>query len=198
MRPRASSRPLQVLPVSAEQGGATEPGQFVAGRNGRLRADHQYVSAVALLGRRAEAPGAHAVTLIKAISETAVHVPDRFFDGPADRVFELDVDGGAYVQTRGPVLAQPRAPGSQVVGLVPSFSSSGIERQAPLVHRGLVEGCRVGEDFLIGLSVGPHRREVTVPAVDLRVSKAHHEPRTPEVEAPSRAMPSRPEASIES
>lgn len=32
------------FPVSSETGGATEPGQFVAGRNGRYRAAHQYVS----------------------------------------------------------------------------------------------------------------------------------------------------------
>ena len=45
------------FPVSVETGGATEPGQFVAGRNGRYRADHQYVSAVGLVScrsRRAE------------------------------------------------------------------------------------------------------------------------------------------------
>jgi hypothetical protein len=45
------------FPVSVETGGATEPGQFVAGRNGRYRADHQYVSAVGVLrcrSRRAE------------------------------------------------------------------------------------------------------------------------------------------------
>jgi hypothetical protein len=45
------------FPVSIETGGATEPGRFVAGRNGRYRADHQYVGAVGVLGcrsRRAE------------------------------------------------------------------------------------------------------------------------------------------------
>jgi hypothetical protein len=40
------------FPVSVETGGATEPGEFVAGRNGRFRANHQYVSAVGLLGER--------------------------------------------------------------------------------------------------------------------------------------------------
>jgi hypothetical protein len=45
------------FPVSEETGGATEPDQFLAGRNGRYHADHQYVGAVGLLGcrsRRAE------------------------------------------------------------------------------------------------------------------------------------------------
>jgi hypothetical protein len=40
------------FPVSRETGGATEPGRFVAGRNGRYRTDHQYASAVGLLGYR--------------------------------------------------------------------------------------------------------------------------------------------------
>jgi hypothetical protein len=125
------------FPVSAETGGATEPGQFVAGRNGRYRADHQYVSAVGLLSSRdrraerisgifaehrelpmadlhrlldeADARGEvpdgtyHTVTLVKSASETAVPVPDQFFDGEQDRVFEYEEDSGGYVQARGPV-----------------------------------------------------------------------------------------------
>jgi hypothetical protein len=130
LRPRAAAGPV-------ETGGATEPGQFVAGRSGRLRADHQYISAVGLLGQRdlrvdhiqqvfadhkglsageaaqlvdeADARGEipdgtyYVVTLVKAASETAVPVPDQFFDGADDRVFAFDGESGAYVQVRGPV-----------------------------------------------------------------------------------------------
>lgn len=125
------------FPVSAETGGATEPGQFVAGRNGRYRADHQYVSAVGLLGchsrraehiqellaqyeelsplerlqlldeadERGEIPDGeyHVITLVKTASQSAVPVPDQFFDGARDRIFALDEEMGAYVQVRGPV-----------------------------------------------------------------------------------------------
>jgi hypothetical protein len=125
------------FPVSAKTGGAIEPGRFVAGRNGRYRADHQYVSAVGLLGyrnrradythellagqddlplsermrlvdeadARGEIPdgGFHVVTLVRAVSESAVPVPAQFFDGEGDRVFALDEGVGAYVQVRGPV-----------------------------------------------------------------------------------------------
>lgn len=127
------------FPVSAETGGATEPGQFVAGRNGRYRAAHQYVSAVGVLGcrsrraehieellaqqeelsafealqlideadERGEIPDGeyHVVTLVKTTSESAVPVPDEFFDGAGDRIFALDEEMGAYVQVRGPVCS---------------------------------------------------------------------------------------------
>jgi hypothetical protein len=126
-----------VLPVSAETRGASEPGQFVAGRNGRYRADHQYVSAVGHLScrsrhaehikellaqhqelslrerrqvvneadERGEIPDweYHVVTLVKTASESAVQVPDQFFDGADDRIFALDKEAGAYVQVRGPL-----------------------------------------------------------------------------------------------
>lgn len=40
------------FPVSPETGGATAPGQFIAGRNGKLRTDHQYISGVGLVSQR--------------------------------------------------------------------------------------------------------------------------------------------------
>jgi hypothetical protein len=124
------------FPVSVETGGATEPGQFVAGRNGRYRANHQYVSAVGLLGcrsrraehvqellaqqeelspfegfqlvhaadERGEIPDGkyHVVTLVRTASESAVPMPNQFFDGADDRIFALNEEMGAYVQARGP------------------------------------------------------------------------------------------------
>jgi hypothetical protein len=129
--------PAFTSPVSSETGGATEPGRFIADRNGRYRADHQYVSGVGLLGRRerradyihdlfaqhdqlsategfrlveeaaqrGEIPDGHyhVVTLVKSVSETAVPVPEQFFDGPDDRVFAPDDEKAAYVQVRGRV-----------------------------------------------------------------------------------------------
>jgi hypothetical protein len=129
--------PAFTFPVSSETGGSTAPGEFIADRNGRYRADHQYVSAVGLLGcrqrradyihqlfaqhgqlsategfrivaeadERGEIPDGHyhVVTLVKSVSETAVPVPEQFFDGPDDQVFALDDERGAYVQVRGRV-----------------------------------------------------------------------------------------------
>jgi hypothetical protein len=44
----------------------------------------------------------HRVSVFKTLSPSAVALPDVFFAGERDRVFEPDDEGTAYVQVRGP------------------------------------------------------------------------------------------------
>jgi hypothetical protein len=100
----------------------------VAGRNGQIRVVGQYISAVVTLHRRkpdffdfreeADVPEDECwVEVIPAISETAVPLPDAFFNGPNDRRWHFDreteadgtseVDAGPGGDPNARALARP-------------------------------------------------------------------------------------------
>jgi hypothetical protein len=70
------------------------------GRNGELRYDHPYVTAVAVLAQSYS--GEHHATVFVPSSADAVPLPDVFFRGPRDRVLEYSFDPQAYVAVHDP------------------------------------------------------------------------------------------------
>jgi hypothetical protein len=129
--------PVVRMAIDPEAGAAVGQPEHGVGRNGRLARDHQYISAVAVIGEReraadwyeamgrkhAELPSEerwdrimeardrgecpegsyHYARVFKTLSPTAVPLPEVFFGGDGDRVFEPNDEGTAYVEVRGPL-----------------------------------------------------------------------------------------------
>jgi hypothetical protein len=127
--------PVVRMAIDPEIGAAVGEPEHGVGRNGRLARDHQYISAVAVIGEseraadwyeemgcryadrsreerwarldeardRGECPdGSYRYARVfKTLSPTAVPLPDAFFAGDSDCIFEPNDEGTAYVQVRG-------------------------------------------------------------------------------------------------
>ena len=102
--------PVVRMTISKETGAAVGDAVFTVDRNGKLRGDHQYISAVAFVRthiRLTDVPAEVAATdtyqtvdVFKTLSPSAVPLPDVFFDGPHDRLFDYDPAEEAYRQVR--------------------------------------------------------------------------------------------------
>jgi hypothetical protein len=130
--------PIVVMDIDPDVGGAVGDPRHELGRNGRLARDHQYISAVAILGEReraadfydemnrryadlpaearweriedatsrGERPSGsyHRVRVFKTLTPSAAPLPEGFFDGPHDELFEPNEEGTAYIQVRGKAI----------------------------------------------------------------------------------------------
>jgi hypothetical protein len=128
--------PIVTIPIDAASGGADGDAVLITGRNGKLRMDHPYISALVLVRYRDRAadfydtlnarnaaltPGerldaVHAakdagqvpegrylcVDVFPTLSLIATTLPDVFFNGPDDCLFQFDGDARAYRKVRGP------------------------------------------------------------------------------------------------
>jgi hypothetical protein len=129
--------PVFRFTVNTTTGAGEDDGLFTVDRNGKLRGDHQYISALAFIRHREHAADFYnalsasnehlspderlaaindaadsgqvpqgtylSMDVFRTMSPTAVPLPDVFFDGPRDRVFDHDPAAEVYRQVRGPV-----------------------------------------------------------------------------------------------
>jgi hypothetical protein len=86
------------VPVS-EEAQPAGPARIAAGRHGKLRTDHAYISAVTVINDEAEHPRAR--TFITN-SPDAVPLSPAFFRGADDLVWEYSDEDSAYVPVDGP------------------------------------------------------------------------------------------------
>ena len=132
--------PTFTFQVDPETGGGVGEERFTTGRHGKLRNDHPYLSAIAVVSERPgsadfydeQAESSTATTseekieeiigfhergevpegsyyradCFKTMSPEATPIPEVFFDGPNDRLLEVDLDKEAYVQVRGREFAR--------------------------------------------------------------------------------------------
>ena len=128
--------PTVTIPIDPAVGGAVGDPVLIAGRNGKLRVDHPYVSALVLVRYRdraidfydalnarnaalspdervaamnaakdnGEVPEGRylCVDVFPTLSPVAEPLPDVFFNGPDDCLFELDPEAMSYRKVRGP------------------------------------------------------------------------------------------------
>jgi len=91
-----------VVKVSVEIGATPAAAVHTVGRNGELRHDHPYLTAVVVMYRALWEPEHHAATVYIPNSPDAVPLPDTFFRGPRDRVLEYSYERQAYVAVHDP------------------------------------------------------------------------------------------------
>jgi hypothetical protein len=94
--------PIVRVPVGRHASGSP---LHTVGRNGELRHDHPYLTAVALVYEHLWEPGHYSATVFVPSSGEAVRLPDVFFRGPGDRVLEYSFDRQAYLAVHEPVAA---------------------------------------------------------------------------------------------
>lgn len=128
--------PVVRISIDPDIGAAVGDPEHGVGRNGRVARDHQYISAVAVIGERnrsadwyedmgtryADLPSEERweriieakdrgqcpvgtyrrASVFKTLSPKAVSLPDVFFTGDGDRIFEPNDQGTAYIQVAGP------------------------------------------------------------------------------------------------
>jgi hypothetical protein len=128
--------PVFRFTVNTTTGANEDDGLFTVDRNGKLRGDHQYISALAFVRHRERAADFYnelaardehlsrderlaaiheaadsgrvpegtylCMDVFRTMSPTAVPLPDVFFDGPHDRLFDHDPTDEVYRQVRGP------------------------------------------------------------------------------------------------
>ena len=87
--------PGYVVTIDPATGGATGEGRMAFTRNGKLTADHRYLSGVvvAWLGRDGAAAVEVYETIAAACNGTAEPLPRHLFDGPGDRVTTWRAEG---------------------------------------------------------------------------------------------------------
>jgi hypothetical protein len=94
--------PIVQVPVGRYGSGAPV---HTVGRNGELRHDHPYLTAVALVYEHAYEPGVYSATVFVPGSEQAPPLPEVFFRGPTDRVLAYSFERQAYVTVHEPAAA---------------------------------------------------------------------------------------------
>ena len=94
-----------VVRVPVGPGVAATP-EHTAGRNGELRHDHPYLTAVVILHEDLCERHDHSAMAIIPSSPVAVPIPDVFFHGPRDRVLEYSFERQAYVAVHDPGFAR--------------------------------------------------------------------------------------------
>jgi len=91
--------PVVRVPAGSGTSSATDGAIFTVDRNGKLRGDHAYVSAVAVVRQNSLAVDNTAdlsVEVFTTLSPSAVPLPGAFFCSPNDRRHDHDADRAAY------------------------------------------------------------------------------------------------------